>query len=43
MIVQSNICAIKRVKCEPLVTEDGVTLKLLASLRCVGGVGECVP
>lgn len=31
-------------KCSvPLVTAEGVTLKLLASLRCVGGVGEgCV-
>ena len=27
----------------PLVTAEGVTLKLLASLRCVGGVGDgCV-
>lgn len=24
----------------PLVTAEGVTLKLLASLRCVGGVGD---
>lgn len=47
---KGNICLEEELECNcencmnsawiPLVTAEGVTLKLFASLRCVGGVGD---